>query len=59
MSALQVLLLAWAAGLVLERKGDALIVKGADPSTLPPELLACLRENKAALLAILAEKVTP
>lgn len=58
MNVLEVLLLAWAAGLVLERRGDKLILKGAGPDT-PPQLLELLREHKPALLAILTERVTP
>jgi hypothetical protein len=56
MNGIQVLLLAWSAGLVLARRGDTIVVKGADQSTLSPELLACLRENKSALLAILTDQ---
>jgi len=56
MNVIEVLLLAWSAGLVLERRGDNIIVKGADRSIVPSELLACLREHKPALLAVLTDQ---
>ena len=52
MNVIQVLLLTWAAGLVLERRGEKLIVKGTSPET-PTQLLDLLREHKPALLALL------
>lgn len=58
MTTLELLLMAWAAGLVLERRDGKLIVKGLTPDT-PPELVDLLREHKPALLAILSERVTP
>jgi hypothetical protein len=58
MNVLQVLLLAWAAGLVLERRGDKLVVKGLKPD-VPPELLNLLREHKPALLAVMTDQLTP
>lgn len=53
MNTIEVLLLAWAAGLVLERRGDKIIIKGLMPET-PPQLLEVLRANKPDLLAILS-----
>lgn len=56
MNVIEVLLLAWSAGLVLERRGANVIVKGVDQSTVSPELLTCLREHKPALLAVLTDQ---
>lgn len=58
MNTIEVLLLAWAAGLVLERRGEKLIVKGADPNT-PTQLLDLLREHKQELLRVMTDRVTP
>ena len=55
MTTLEVLLIAWAAGLVLERRGDKLIVKGLKPEA-PPQLLAVLKDQKAALMQMLADR---
>jgi hypothetical protein len=52
MNIIEALLVAWAAGLVLERRGDKIIVKGLTPET-PPQLLEALRSNRADLLVIL------
>lgn len=57
MNPLQVLLLCWAAGAVLTRDGDRLHVE-ASKGSMPPELLAALRTNKPALLAILPARST-
>ena len=56
MNVIEVLLIAWSAGLVLERHGDTILVKGADRSTVPAELLACLREHKQSLLPVLTDQ---
>lgn len=55
MNTVEVLLFASAARLVLERRGDKIIVKGVTPKT-PPELLEALRVNKSDLLAILPSR---
>lgn len=55
MTTIEVLLIAWAAGLVLERRGDQIVVHGLKSDT-PPELLACLRAHKPQLLAVMAER---
>jgi len=55
MTVLEVLLVAWAAGLVLERRGDQLVIRGLEP-TASPELLDLLREHKAALLAVMTDQ---
>jgi len=57
MSTIEVLLIAWAAGLVLERRGETVIVKGLQPEA-PPQLLVLLREHKAALLTVLTDQST-
>lgn len=54
MSVIQMLLLTWAAGLVLERRGDKLILKGVTRVT-PAKLLDLLRDHKAELLAIMTD----
>lgn len=58
MNAVQLLLLCWAAGLVVERRGDKLIAKGFCPDT-PPQLLDLLREHNSTLLPLLTDRVTP
>jgi hypothetical protein len=55
MTTIEVLLIAWAAGLVLERRGDQVIVHGLRPEA-PPEMLACLRAHKPQLLAVTADR---
>ena len=49
MTVFEVLLVAWAAGLVLECRGDQILIRGLLPTT-PPEMLDLLREHKPALL---------
>jgi hypothetical protein len=51
MTVFEVLLIAWAAGLVLERRGDQMIVHGLKPEA-PAELLQVLRDHKAELLGL-------
>ena len=58
MNVLQILLLAWAAGLSLERRGDKLIVKGKGADA-PQELMDLLREHKADLLRLMADHPVP
>lgn len=61
MSTLEVLLIAWAAGLVLERRGEQLAIRGLEQTT-PPQLLDLLREHKSSLLAVMtdqSQKETP
>lgn len=58
MNVIEVLLICWAAGLVLERRGDKLIVKGATRDT-PAQLLDLLREHKADLLRVMTDRVAP
>jgi hypothetical protein len=55
MTTIEVLLTAWAAGLVLERRGDQVIVRGLKPGA-PPELLDLLREHKPQLLALMTDR---
>lgn len=55
MTVLEVPLVAWAAGLVLERRGDQILIRGLLPNT-PPELLDLLREHKPALLALMTDQ---
>lgn len=57
MTTIEVLLIAWAAGFVLERRGDQVVVHGLKPYA-PPELLACLRAHKPQLLAVMADRTT-
>jgi len=54
MTVIEVLFIAWAAGLVLERRGNQIIVHGIKPSS-PPELLHMLRKHKPLLLAALTD----
>lgn len=58
MNVIEVLLLTWAAGLVLSRRGDKLVVSGVKPDT-PAQLMDLLREHKPELLALLTDRVTP
>jgi hypothetical protein len=51
---IEALLVAWAAGLVLERRGDQIVVHGLKPGA-PPELLDMLREHKPQLLALMLD----
>lgn len=53
-TALEVLLIAWAAGLVLERREDSILIRGIKPAT-PPELLDLIREQKPQLLAVMTD----
>ena len=53
-TALEVLLIAWAAGLVLERREDSILIRGIKPAT-PPELLDLIREHKPQLLAVMTD----
>lgn len=55
MNVIQVLLLCWAAGLVLERRGDKIIVRGIKPDA-PPHLIDLLREHKTVLLTLLTDR---
>ncbi len=55
MTAIEALFVAWAAGLVLERRGDQIVVQGLKPGA-PPELLAMLREHKPQLLALMLDR---
>ncbi|EIL96727.1 hypothetical protein [Rhodanobacter thiooxydans] len=57
MTTIEVLLIVWAAGVVLERRGDQIVVRGIKPDT-PPELLDLLRQRKADLLAVLTDNAT-
>lgn len=57
MTTIEVLLTAWAAGIVLERRGNQIIVHGIKPYA-PLELLACLRMHKPQLLAVMADRTT-
>lgn len=57
MTTIEVLLITWAAGLVLDRRGDQIIVHGFKPDS-PPELLHMLREHKPQLLAVMADRTT-
>lgn len=57
MTTIEILLIAWAAGVVLERRGDQIVVRGIKPDT-PPELLNLLRQRKADLLAVLTDNAT-
>lgn len=54
MKTFEVLLLVWAAGLVLERRDDSIVVRGIKPAT-PPELLDLIREHKPKLLAVMTD----
>lgn len=54
MNPIEVLLMCWAAGLVLERKDDAIVIRGITPET-PRELLELIRENKPKLLAFMTD----
>jgi len=54
---LEVLLIAWAAGLVLERRGDQIIVRGLQAGA-PVELLQMLRDHKPQLLAVMTDTTT-
>jgi len=54
MNTIQVLLLVWAAGLVLERRGDLIVIRGIKPNTTP-ELLDLIREHKPQLLAVMTD----
>ena len=55
MTTIETLLIAWAAGLVLERRGDQIIVHGLKPGA-PPELLTLLRDHKPQLLALMLDR---
>lgn len=55
MTTIEILLIAWAAGLVLERRGNQIIVHGIKPNS-PPELLHMLREHKPQLLALMTDR---
>lgn len=57
MTTIEVLLIAWAAGLVLDRRGDQIVVHGLKPDS-PPELLHMLREHKPQLLALMTDRET-
>lgn len=57
MTTIKVLLIAWAAGLVLERRADQIIVHGIEPGS-SPELLDLLREHKPQLLALMTDRKT-
>jgi len=54
MNTIQVLLMVWAAGLVLERRGESIVVRGIKPNTTP-ELLDLIREHKPQLLAVMTD----
>jgi hypothetical protein len=55
MTTIEVLLTAWAAGLVLEHRGDQIVVHGIKPDP-PSELLDLLREHKPRLLALMTDR---
>lgn len=55
MNVIEVLLVAWAAGLVLTRDGDGLHINKRKEE-VPLELLEALRANKLELLAILPDQ---
>jgi hypothetical protein len=54
MTTIEILLIAWAAGLVLERRGNQIIVHGIKPDS-PSELLDLLRGHKPQLLALMTD----
>jgi len=54
MNTIQVLLLVWAAGLVLERRGDLIVIRGIKPTT-SPQLLDLIRTHKPQLLAVMTD----
>lgn len=55
MNALEVLLIAWAADVTLERHGDEIRARGIKPHH-PPELIVTLRNHKQQLLAFLVDQ---
>jgi len=55
MTALEVLLIAWAADVTLERRGAQIKARGIKPHH-PPELIATLRDHKEQLLAFLLDQ---
>jgi|SRR6185312_7384945 len=57
MTIIEVLLLVWAAGLVLKRRGDLIVIRGIKPTTTP-ELLDLIREHKPQLLAVMTDTTT-
>jgi hypothetical protein len=57
MKTIEVMLLVWAAGLVLERRDDSIVIRGINPAT-PPELLDLIREHKPQLLAVMTDHTT-
>lgn len=57
MTITQVLLRAWAAGLVFERRGNELTVRSLTP-TAQPELLALMRSHKAQLRRVFTNQST-
>lgn len=55
MTTIEILLITWAAGLVLERRGNQIVVHGMKPNS-PPELLRMLRDHKPQLLALMTDR---
>ena len=54
MKTIEILLLVWAAGLVLERHDGSIVIRGVKPET-PTELLNLIREHKPQLLAVMTD----
>lgn len=56
MTTIELLLLVWAAGLRLERRGDEVYCIGKSRDEVHPALLALIREHKQQLLSIMTDR---
>ena len=54
MTVIELLMMVWAHGLTLERRGCDIVVHGAD--AIHPALIALLREHKSELLRVMTDR---